>query len=622
VTAQASIEVLAAAGFLSPLDVHFARALGRIGGEIRAEVLLGAALASREIGQGNVCLDLRTRAASPAIDESGQVLAGDWPESEAWIAALRSSPCVSRADGSEPRPLVLDGAGRLYLHRYWSYQQRLADGIRARVDVSSGSDGAEPSVPREMLHALFDSPGAKKPDWQRIAALAALRGRFCVISGGPGTGKTYTVVKILALLVQQAFDAGLRPPRIQLVAPTGKAAARLRDSIRANKAGLPLSDAVRAAIPEEASTIHRCLGARPTGARRYRHDGENPLLADVVLVDEASMVDLALMARLVDALRPAARLILLGDKDQLASVEAGAVLGDICNTGGDFEHSHVFAAEVARLTGDTIELSTAAPVETGIWDSVVRLTHSYRFTDDGGIGGLARAINAGDADKALALLAAGGQLAWVEAGEEALRGDLLDLAVEGFAPYLKEGDPAAQLDLLNRFRVLCAHRRGAAGVETLNLLIEADLRRRDLLDPDGGESYRGRPLLVMRNDYQVELFNGDVGVIGELGGGAEARRVAFFATAEGTPRAVALSRLPAHETVFAMTVHKSQGSEFRHVAVVLPEEPSPVVTRALLYTAVSRARERVTLFARREVLRQAIEHRVERASGLRDALWR
>jgi exodeoxyribonuclease V alpha subunit len=523
-------------------------------------------------------------------------------------------------DDSAATPLVLDDAGRLYLRRYWEHQERLAAAIRARASqVEHNIDGA---WLRQGLDRLFPANGAS-PDWQRLAALLAAQRRFCVISGGPGTGKTYTVVKILALLVEQALRLSGRALRVTLVAPTGKAAARLSESIQRAKNELNCSEEVRNAVPEEAATIHRCLGTVWGSSTRFRHDADTPLLTDVVLVDEASMVDLALMSRLVAAVPPEARLILLGDQDQLASVEAGAVLGDICNTGVPRRYSRALVEDIGRLTGDRLQLDADAPRATGIWDCLVQLTHSYRYGPESGIGALARAINAGDSAEAFAVLESGdyADVALVEPAEDAGLSDALRQAVlQGFQPFLSQQTAEEQLQALERFRVLCAHRRGPGGVEVVNQQIEEALAGAGLIRPEG-QYYSGRPIIVTRNDYQLQLFNGDVGLITGDPAAASSQRAAFFLSSDGEPRFLSPSRLPPHETVYAMSIHKSQGSEFDQVAVILPPRLSPVLSRELLYTAVTRARHRVTIHATKEVIEQAIARRVERVSGLRDLLW-
>ncbi|MGD0950522.1 MAG: exodeoxyribonuclease V subunit alpha [Candidatus Binatia bacterium] len=618
-----AIDTLRSAGVLSPLDEHFARAMARIGGDPREEVMLAAAMASHQVGNGHVCLDLPRLAEMEVLyNDAGEPVAEHpWPPLDQWREVLRSSPLVG--DGNAVTPFVLDDAGRLYLRRYWEHEARLAAALRERaVQVDASLDG---SWLRTTLDRLFPDSVARRaaePDWQRMAALLALQRRFCVISGGPGTGKTFTVVKILALLTEQAMHAGARTPRVTLVAPTGKAAARLSESIRKARSTLPCSSAVRDAIPEDAATIHRCLGSIAGSSTDFRHQARNPLVTDVVLVDEASMVDVALMSRLVAAVPPRARLILLGDQDQLASVEAGAVLGDICNTGAPRSYSQALVEQVAQLTGDQLPRSAGAPRATGIWDCIVQLTHSYRYGPQSGIGTLARAINSGDAGTALEILKSGDyrNVARVqpEEGEE-LSEELRAAALRGFGSYLHTQQPLERLRALEKFRVLCAHRRGPMGVERVNGQIEAALADAGLIRPDSS-AYVGRPVLVTRNDYQIELFNGDVGIIVD-DPERTAGKLALFLGAAETVRRLSPSRLPPHETVFAMSVHKSQGSEFDEVAVLLPERISAVVTRELLYTAVTRARHKVTVYASREMVKHAITHRIERGSGLRDRLW-
>jgi exodeoxyribonuclease V alpha subunit len=531
---------------------------------------------------------------------------------------LQSSPLVGSP--ADVTPLVLDDGGRLYLRRYWTHQSRLATAIQTRAVETDAI--ADRTWLRAALNRLWPTDDSGALDGQRMAALMALQRRFLVISGGPGTGKTFTVVKILALLIEDALRRGQRLPRITLVAPTGKAAARLAESIRRTKPTLPCAGVITTAIPDDAATIHRCLGLQRGSTTRFRYNAGNPLLTDVLLVDEASMVDLALMARLLDAVPAHARVLLLGDEDQLASVEAGAVLGDICNSGTPRSYSQVLVRGVAELTGDRLPLATHAPNATGIWDCIVQLTRSYRYQVDSGIGALARAINAGDADAALAILDSADKAdvtLVAPATDGRLSSTLHDAVVAGFAAYLHEDDAVDRWRAFEQFRVLCAHRRGWDGVEWVNRQIEAALAAAGLVRGDG-PLYVGQPIMVTRNDYQLGLFNGDVGLIMRDPGSADGP-VAFFVAPDGTARMLSPARVPPHETVFAMSVHKSQGSEFEEVAVVLPQRVSPVVSRELLYTAVTRARRKVTIHATRDVVAHAITHRVARASGLRDLLW-
>ncbi|HEY6556523.1 MAG TPA: exodeoxyribonuclease V subunit alpha [Polyangiaceae bacterium] len=628
------LEQLAARAVFSELDRHFARALGRLGTEPE-EVLLAAAFASRAVRDGHVCVELTSLVGTALYDANEEPITGIvWPEQSAWLALLRASSLVST--GSEVRPLVLDRAGRLYLYRYWNYQESLARQIRER---SAGLfETAAAAELKSSLCRLFphDDPSMTPDPLQELAVLLAAHKRFVSISGGPGTGKTHTVVKLLALLQENATRHGAAPLRILLVAPTGKAAARLSESIADNLARL--DPALAARIPSSASTIHRVLGYQPRTPTRFRHDAGNLLPVDVLLLDEASMVDLALLAKLLFAVPANARVILLGDKDQLASIEAGSVFGDIHAAGARRGYSQELGQRVQQITGRDLP-EPALQQRSSIGDSVVHLTKTHRYAQDSGIARLAGAVNAGRVDEALAELpasaaarrtqlrfefatstrrASSGDTALIPVTDaKQLEARLKSSVLSGYVAYCRERDVRRKLALLNGFRILCAHRNGPFGINALNDLTERQLRALGQLDASG-TSYDGRPVIVTRNDYQLELFNGDVGAFVREPDSGTLR--AYFLRPSGELRSFLPSRLPPHETVFAMTVHKSQGSEFDHVLLVLPPEPSPIVTRELLYTAVTRARRRVEIAASPAVLRAAIDTRVQRASGLTDAL--
>jgi exodeoxyribonuclease V alpha subunit len=601
---------------LSAFDRELALALGEIVREDGEAVLLGAAFASAAVRAGHTCADIGRLAERLFEDDQGQPIPElTLPARDPWLRALLLSKLVATADSEAgpPRPLVLDAHGRLYLQRYFAYEARLARALLER------SGKAEERIDQRALAAslarLFP-PADTRGALQRVAALVFLGQRVTVISGGPGTGKTYTVAKALALLQEQALAAGRAPYRVLLAAPTGKAAQRLGDAIRENLAKLDL-DPEKLGIPTQAATLHRALGFQPRTPTRFRRHAGHPLVEDVIVVDEASMVDLALMAKLVDAVRPDARLLLLGDKDQLASVEAGAILADIYAGAGDGV-SRALASELAELAGAKVAVSSRRP-EPGLHDGMIHLTESHRFDDDGGIAALGRAVNAGDSAAALQVLAAGGSVSLVRvANRRELEGALGPL-VDGRLGAIGSGPPAARLALLDQFRVLAAHRQGPFGVEGLNAFVAAELGRRERVEPRG-PFFDGRPVLVVANDYDVSLFNGDVGVLAPRAPG-EPLRAWFRGDEPGALRELSPARLPGHETAFALSVHKSQGSEFAEVALVLPERPSPVLTRELVYTAVTRARRRVTIFGSESVLRHAIETRVERASGLAERLW-
>jgi exodeoxyribonuclease V alpha subunit len=600
-------------GLLAAIDVELARALARISGETRPEVLLGAALASRQTREGHVCAELERFAGQPIVDLDGAPI-GElrYPQLDAWRAALARSALVGGELGATP--LVLDARGRLYLERYFEHERRLAELLGARAEFVD--EPLDRAALRSGLVRLF-GPTPSEPDWQRIAAELAVVRRLCVVSGGPGTGKTSTVVKILALLVENALATGRSAPRIALLAPTGKAATRLSDATARAKRSLPCRPEVVAAIPEAASTIHRELGARGLGGTRFRHDAELPLVADLVIVDECSMVDVALMRRLLEAVPRTSRLVLLGDEHQLASVEAGAVLGDVCRAAPPNRHSHALGEHVQAAFGESLPSSSRQHLP-GMGDCVVRLQKSHRFSGDSAIGRLARAINSGAGDEVVEQLRAGTGVALSEpSSPRELERNLATAARTGFISYLSTDSADRALAELERFRVLCAHRRGPEGAVSVNLMIERALDEAGLFGSSGSRKrwYRGRPLLITQNDYALGLFNGDLGVVVDSPEGARA----FFVTAAG-PRMLSPSRLPPHETVFATSIHKSQGSEFDEVAVVLPGARSPLLTRELLYTAVTRARHGLVVHASEASIRQAVSRCIQRATGLTDAL--
>jgi exodeoxyribonuclease V alpha subunit len=607
------LDRLRASGVLSYLDVHFAGFLGRLAGSVHPEFQLAAALASSHTRQGHVCLDLSRT--------GGMLLAGDndqeavtCPPVDRWAEILRRCPAVGGP--GDYKPLILDGDGRLYLYRYWEYQDRLARGIRERAGQRVTE--IDLGILRDGLERLFPSEGYGETDWRKVAAFSALTRRFSVTSGGPGTGKTTTVARLLALLLEQAGPGALR---IALTAPTGKAAARLQEAIRRVKGSLDCPENIRESIPEEAATIHRLLGSRPNSPYFRHHEG-NPLPLDVVVVDEASMVDLALMSKLVQALGPQARVVLLGDRDQLASVEAGAVLGDICDTGRVHGFSEGFRRAVAEVTGCALPGGPPGESDSPMRDCIVQLEKSYRFGRDSDIGLLGEAVNRGEGIRAAALLkdAAHGLITWRDVPPpHALPTALSTAITRGFEDYLRAAEPWEAFQRFDRFRILCALREGPYGAAAVNLLVENLLSRRRLIEPRR-QWYRGRPLMVTRNDYHLRLFNGDVGLVlpdPEAGGDLRV----FFPSPDGTLRKFHPRRVPEHETMYATTVHKSQGSEFDRVLLLLPDRDSSVLTRELIYTGISRGRQAVELWGVEEIFVAAVSRRIERRSGLRDALW-
>jgi len=582
-------EALAAAFARLVRELHL-RAGGRA--EDAEAVAFAASLVSRAASDGQSSLDIAGMEA--------QVFPSSAPPLETWLRQLARSPVVAHSgDPNDFRPLVLVGGTRLYLYRYFDYERRLAARL-AEMNRPAALPCPAP-VAAALLSRLFPREGGVRPDWQKIAAATALLRRLCIVSGGPGTGKTTTVVKVLALLL------GLHPAlRVALAAPTGKAAARLQGSLRAQLAGLPVPAEVKARLPAEAYTVHRLLGHRP-GRVSFRHDREHALPYGLVVVDEASMLDVALATKLVEALPDDGRLILLGDKDQLSAVETGTVFANLCATRG---MGAEMLESIEALTDGTLP-ETGVGAAQGLSDAVVWLERGHRYAQGGAIGALVERVREGDADAVLAWLAgrSGG-----EVGPEVLWQDTVPGAermaatlIEGYAEYLDAvqsgAPPEVVLAAFERRRVLCAVREGEQGTARLNALLTERFRAALGGPPSGASWYAGRPVLITANDYTVRVFNGDVGVTLPGPGG---RFLVHFPHPTGGTRPLAPSRLPEHETAFAMTVHKAQGSEFERVEVVLPARDSRVLTRELLYTALTRARASVRLWARPAVLRDTI----------------
>jgi len=602
------LDSLRKSGFFSPLDLHFARFMAKVSKSPSQELMLAAALVSRFTREGHICLNLSSREPFYASEAGGNFV---FPEVEKWVEKLRRSGVIGQP--GEHAPLILDPKDRLYLYRYWEYQEELARGIKSRI--TDEGPVSQVKALREGLNRIFPALEEAEIDWQKVAAFAVARRKFCVVTGGPGTGKTTTVAKILALLLEQGGNQKLRTA---LVSPTGKGAARLQEAMKKAKEDLACKQGVKALIPDEASTIHRLLGF-VKDSPHFRYNALNHLPVDAVVVDEASMVDLALMSKLVQALPSQARFILLGDKDQLSSVEAGAVLGDICDTGVSHPFSRTFCAEIQRTTGYEIKGAKAAP---GMSDSIVQLTRSHRFGRESGIASASRSINEGNADAALKILqdATREDLRWKSIpSPKSLPRALKDRGLEEFHYLFHVDDPQKTFEHLDRFRIICAVRQGPFGVNAINLLVEHLLRGQKLIR-GAGRWYRGRPVLITQNDYNLHLYNGDIGIaLPDPGADGELR--VFFRAPEGALRAMHPVRLPAHETVYAITVHKSQGSEFDRLLFILPDQDSPVLTRELIYTGITRAREGVEVWSREHVFREAVGRRTTRVSGLRDALW-
>ncbi len=673
------LESLAKQGIIRPLDYQFAKFISLHATKANQNLTtLVAALVSFELGKGHICLILSqlncrqlfglSAAKSALLLDGVESDKGDLPVIEQWVNTLLSESFLS--DGSQATPLVIDG-DRLYLHRYWDFEKRVANQLRKlaqTIDVEAKTHKVLDDLFAPSYHYLFNALQllATKPktetnqqvmrqqlvcdmldvvatdeldwsaidtllteavrfdelqpldqlvptsaclNWQKVAAAVALSRRFSVISGGPGTGKTTTVTKLLAALITESQQ----PLTIKLVAPTGKAAARLTESIGQAVTSLAVAPDIKAMIPTESSTLHRLLGYVPNQVE-FRHHRNNPLHLDVLVVDEASMIDLPMMARLLDALPDHARVILLGDKDQLASVEAGAVLGDICSF-IDRGYSAQQAQKLSQLTGYSLPQGRGS---NGISDSLCMLQKSYRFDARSGIGQLAKAINVGNAYQVESVWKSGfSDIHFHEFTDHNYQA-MITMVVNEYRSYLghitDNSDAKTVLKAFATSRLLCAVREGDFGVIGLNQRIEKALMQQHLIQTSVDELwYIGRPIMISQNDHGLGLYNGDVGIAMQ---DDNAKLRVYFEMADGKVRGVLPSQLPNHETVFAMTIHKSQGSEFEQTILVLPKTYSPILNRELIYTGVTRAKKRLDLYGSQAVVSRAVQVKTERASGL------
>jgi exodeoxyribonuclease V alpha subunit len=592
------------------LDLHFGRFLTRLSKHEDDSVSRAAALLCKAMREGHVCLDLSTASGAAAHQDDGST-AMRLPRPDEWIGALKQSPVVGGP--GDFRPLILHG-NRLYTQRYWQYEQQVVQAIHSRLDAGFPLDNT--MLSSALLESVFPPGGSREIDWQKLAALAALSNAFTVISGGPGTGKTATVARILVLLAWIS-PAGLR---IALAAPTGKAADRLKKAVRDALGSLSCPPGVAAAMPAEAYTLHRLLGVQPLPPY-FRFSKDNPLPFDVIVVDEASMVDCSLMARLLTAAPAGCRVILLGDKDQLASVEAGAVLGDICDTGKVHSMTPAFCGKIGPYLPEVTGM--ADPSEKNLGDCIVQLKKNFRFASDSGIARLSRSVNAGEDGAAMALFTESSlcDIAWRDMpAPRALSAALSGWVLGPCREFLGQTDLQAALARFESFRVLCAVRNGPYGVGSVNAIIERILEGAELIANDS-PWYAGRPVMVTVNDYSLGLYNGDVGIIMPDPDNPRRRAACFAAQQPGAVRRIVPQRLPPHETAFAVTVHKAQGSEFGRVLLLLPPIDLPLVSRELIYTGITRARGSVEIWGDRDCFAKAIRRQVVRMSGLREALW-
>jgi exodeoxyribonuclease V alpha subunit len=646
------------AEFFSPIDVTFGRFLQRISAESNPYLFAAATLLSRSVREGNVCLDLHDALSIKAalnfdqaalnfdqaalnfdqaalnfdqaalnFDDSLSIKRLNLPENltpEGWQEALLKSSVVGRP--GELKPLILDDALRLYLFRYWEYEKDLLDFLIEKgrhTDfgfVEGKIETCKKALDRLFPDALPDQASKNEPDWQKVAACSVLLNKLTIINGGPGTGKTLAIARAMILLLELSNG---KMPRIALAAPTGKAAARLQQAIQQAADAFISDPQVLAAMPKAATTIHRLIGSVRYSSH-FRWNRENPLPFDVVVFDEASMVDLGLMVKLIRALPDAARLIMLGDRDQLASVEAGAILGDICGYRQLNDFSADFAATLSPLVGAVLKESQPQASPSPLRNSLIELTRNYRFSGQSKISRLSSAIKRGDGAAALAVLQdrSDDSCRWLELPSTSGLPLMMKDIIIYFKEYFDHIDNIAEyenlFDIFDRFRILCGLRHGPYGAIEINRLCEQTLYREGVISARD-TLYPGRPVMITTNNYTMKLFNGDTGFIlpdPERGGELSA----FFRNPNGGLRRVSPVRLPTHETLYAMTVHKSQGSEFDHVLLILPDYDAPVLTRELIYTAVTRTRKTVTILGREDIFVGAVSRRLKRSSGLRDAL--
>ncbi len=539
----AKINNLRDQNIFSDLDIQFLKFIISLSNDTNEGLLLGAALTSYFTSNGSSCVDLSQLAGQYFPLESVETERILCPNLVEWQQDLKNCSIIGQA--GDYKPLILDKQ-RLYLYRYWNYEQQLAANINSRRTMQR----------TDINHALLENGllrlFSKTSEEQKQAAQAAVLNNFCLISGAPGTGKTSTIVKILILLLEQNSNLN-----IALAAPTGKATVRLQETIRKILPDLACSKEIKDLIPKESYTIHRLLG--------------HELPYDVIIIDEASMIDLALMAKMAPMISKSARWILLGDKDQLASIATGTVFADLCKT-----------------------------------EDTVYLTKNYRFRENSGIWQLAQAIKQGEASKALKLLGSKSDLSWYD-----LDSNLIEQISDNLSICFLEQVPAKILETYNKIGVLCANRYGLYGMESINQRLEEEFRRKGLIQARNNW-YNARPIMITHNDYRLKLFNGDMGTI--------LNNNAFFPDAKGELRAFSPSCLPKHETAYAMTIHKSQGSEFEQVIILLPDKLSPLLTRELLYTGISRARSHVSIWGNKDIFLEAISQQNCRFSGLGDLI--
>ena len=603
------------ANYFSPIDHHVGKFILSLNHEKHENTRLAASLISRNLRDGHVCLNLREFAGRTLdyIEKPNQYFR--CPELPAWLESLKKDENVGLP--GEFKPLILDGYDRLYFHRYWQYEQDIVRFIRQRsvLDPESSTDIIDL---QRKLRFYFPKTAEPEIDWSGIAAIAALLKKFLVITGSPGTGKTTTVAGILAFLI----DCDNQAKRIALCAPTGKAAQRLEESILKVKTSGSWPEIVKNSIPNEAMTVHRLLGSIRFSPY-FRCDENNPLPYDIIVVDESSMVDLPLMAKLMRALSNDSRLILLGDKDQLASVEAGAVLGSICFPVPLNSFSDLFEQRISEIYGKPASVTGK---DQGVWDCIIELKKNFRFREDSGLSIVSRTIKNGNNEQFTSFLNAGSfsDIHFFNLHRtKKTNADMISVFADSYRDYLEAvasdlRSPEEIFILFEKFRILCALRSGFWGVERINRSLEKYYYEEGLISLNSPH-YEGRPIMITQNDYSMNLFNGDVGIV--LKDKKDNHKLkAYFRQEKEGMRKMTIARLPRHETVWAMTVHKSQGSEFDSIALILSDSDNPVLTRELVYTGITRARYSAQIWATADILMKSVNNQIIRHSGLTDAM--
>lgn len=586
---------------LSASDIFFSSLLCGLcneNSEITASIY---ALSAQQTGMGHICIDLESEHFRYLLEETGM--------KSVKIQEIKKCLDESKAVGSpnEKLPFVYAGERFVYLKKFWDYQEIINNYVKSGLIEKPDQDHLRDIIPR-----YFKKKSASY-DWQKGAALIAATNRFCLITGGPGTGKTTTAARIIAILTELMEKESKKSPKILLAAPTGKAAARLSsamsdamDNLEAIKGKISLNQ-------HQAVTVHRLLGLG-YASPEPKFNKENPFPADIVLIDEASMLDIAMMAKIMDAMPEKAKLIIMGDKDQLSSVEPGAVLADICEAGPPEK----FSKKIIPILGIDGSVPDITPVdEQGFFDCVVELDKSYRFSEKSGIGTLAGAIKKNDTQKAIDIIEKKEHkdICWIRPDTKTnLKTIMEEKIMGGINGLFSAKTPEKALDAMDEFRILCAMREGSWGVEGINRLVREILQERKKV-PIKGDWYHLRPVMIKSNDYQLGLFNGDTGIVFSETGDENNLKVYFKAPETGI-KSFHPARIGAHDTVYATTVHKSQGSEFDRVVLILPEKFTKVLSMELTYTAVTRAKKEFTLIAEEEVFRKAVSGKAIRTSGL------